>query len=108
MNEKFSAKINNALSLDATRAIQKWLNEPTDAPLDRVALATVLARVGFLENEITGLKNAFEVTLGRTASVIERLQTAHYDLRQTNLVGNHVLNNMPTHYSSEPYKSEEE
>ena len=108
MNKKFSSKMNNALSLDATRTISKWLNEKHDTPIDRVALATVLARVGFLENEITGLKNAFEVMLGRTASIVERLQTAHYDLRQTNVVGNHVLNSCPTHYSSEPYKSEDE
>lgn len=108
MHKDWSAKTKNAISMDATRTISKWLNEPTDAPLDRVALATVLARVGFLELELQALKNAFEVMLGRTESVLERLHTAHYDLRQTNIVGNHVLNQRPTHYSSEPYVKEGE
>lgn len=104
MHKDWSAKTKNAISMDATRTISKWLNEPTDAPLDRVALATVLARVGFLENELQGLKNVFDAMLGRTAGIVELMQTAQYELRQANIVGNHALNNMPTHYSSEPYE----
>ena len=81
MHKDWSAKTKNAISMDATRTISKWLNEPTDAPLDRVALATVLARVGFLELELQALKNAFEAMLGRTAGIVELMQKAQYELR---------------------------
>ena len=104
MHPKLNPKMKNAITRDATRTIAKWLNEEPNTPIDREALATVLARVGFLELELQALKNAFEVTLGRTESILERLQTAQYDLRQTNIVGNTVLNQRPTHYSSEPYE----
>ena len=107
MHKDLSPITKNAISLDATRTISKWLNEPTDAPLDRVALATVLARVGFLELELQALKNAFEAILGRTAGIVELMQTAQYELRQTNIIGNHVLNNQPTHYSSQAYVKEQ-
>lgn len=107
MHKDLSAKAKNAITMDATRTISKWLNEEPNTPIDREALATILARIGFLELEIQALRNAFEVMLGRTESVLERLHTAQYDLRQTNIVGNLVLNQRPTHYSSEPYVKEE-
>lgn len=103
MHQDMKPKMKNAISMDATRAISKWLNEPTDAPLDRVALATVLARVGFLELETQALRNAFEALLGRSASVEVQLGYALNQIQNANAVGNHALNYRPTHYSSEPY-----
>lgn len=106
MHKDMNPITKNAITLDATRTIAKWLNEPTDAPLDRVALATVLARVGFLELELQALKNAFEAAMSRTAAIEMTLQQAYYELRQTTIMGNYALNERPTHYSSEPYQQD--
>lgn len=103
MHPDMKPKAKNAITMDATRTISKWLNEEPNTPIDREALATVLARVGFLELETEALRNSFEAMLERTAGIEQWLGGALNHLQHANASGNFTLNQRPTHYSSEPY-----
>jgi hypothetical protein len=71
---------------DDLRYLHKWLNEEQTAPIDRVALAKMLAFVTELEegakffHEIENLKDQLATEKLRYSDTLERLITCEHDL----------------------------